>query len=78
MQDYKIDVLTLNKQQDVRSDCADITFYNTGTSIITLNNAVPIPAGSSISFSANRGEIDRTIYKINFSNFVTRVNLFVY
>jgi len=72
MQDYKIDVLTLNKQQDVRSDCADITFFNTGTSIITLNNAVPIPAGSSISFSANRGEIDRTIYKINFSNTGTK------
>lgn len=68
MQDYKIDILTLNSQQEVRSDCADITFFNNGTSIITLNNAVTLPAGSSISFTANKGEIDRTIYRISFSN----------
>jgi len=66
MQNYKIDVLTLNSQQEVRSDCADITFFNSGLSVITLNNALTLPAGSSISFTANNNEIDKTIYRISF------------
>lgn len=67
MNSYKIDVLNYAINNQVRSDCADITFYNTGTSVVTINSALPLQPGQSISFSANAGEIDRTIYSFSFS-----------
>lgn len=68
MQNYKIDVLNLvDPVGSVRSDCADITFFNNGTSNVTLNSALVINPGSSITLSANGGEIDRTVYTYFFS-----------
>ena len=66
LQNYKVDTLTMVQNQSVRSDCADITFYNEGTSPVLLNSAITIQQGSSIVFSANAGEIDRTLYNISF------------
>lgn len=63
---YKTDFLTITQNQDVRSDCADITFFNQGAATVILNNTLSIPALSSISFTANAGEIDRTIYNVRF------------
>jgi hypothetical protein len=63
MQQYKIDVLNLYEPTgSVRSDCADITFFNAGTANVVLNGALTINPGSSITLAANAGEIDRTIY----------------
>jgi hypothetical protein len=70
MQAYKIDVLNYTKGQSVRSDCADITFYNTGQSNVVINSAVTLTPGQSISFAANANEIDRTLYNFNFTNTV--------
>ena len=67
VQNYKVDTLTLVQNQAVRSDCADITFFNQGTAPVLLNSAITLPQGSSIVFSANNGEIDRTLYNISFS-----------
>jgi hypothetical protein len=67
MQQYKIDVLNYTAAQSVRSDCADITFYNTGFDNVILNSALTLTPGQSISFSANANEIDRTIYNFSFS-----------
>lgn len=68
MQQYKIDVLNLvDPVGSVRSDCADITFFNAGTSNIVLNNALTINPGTSITLAANANEIDRTIYNYYFS-----------
>jgi hypothetical protein len=67
MQNYKIDVLNYLLDGSVKSDCADITFINTGSSTIRLNSALPLAPGQSITLSANAGEIDRTIYTYNFS-----------
>lgn len=67
MTNYKIDVLNYFENGQVRSDCSDITFYNTGTTVITLNNALPLQPGQSITFNANNNEIDRTIYTYSFS-----------
>lgn len=66
MVQYKIDILNLITNGQVRSDCADITFINSGTSTIILNNALSLPSGQSISITANNDEIDRTIYTYTF------------
>lgn len=67
MINYKIDVLNYTQNNSVKSDCADITFYNTGTAVITLNSALKLLAGQSITFQANNNEIDRTIYNFSFA-----------
>jgi hypothetical protein len=67
MQQYKIDILNLNRNGAVRSDCADITFVNSGTATITINNALQITTGNSLTISANNNEIDRTIYNYFFT-----------
>ena len=66
-QEYKIDVLNFSSNGSVKSDCADITFYNQGTSNITLNNSVVIFPGSSLSLTANYNELDKTQYFFNFN-----------
>lgn len=67
MQNYKIDSLNYTTDQAVRSDCSDITFYCTGNVNVIINNAVTLTPGQSISFNANAGEIDRTIYNFKFN-----------
>ena len=66
MQNYKIDTLNYSIGQSVRSDCADITFYCTGNANVKLNSALTLTPGQSISFNANAGEVDRTIYSFTF------------
>lgn len=67
MQQYKIDTLNLTQDGSVKSDCADITFINSGTSNVVLNNSLTIPSGTSITITANKDEIDRTIYNYYFT-----------
>jgi hypothetical protein len=68
-QQYKIDVLNLYEPNgSIKSDCADITFFNAGTANVVLNSALTINPGSSITLSANAGELDRTIYTYFFSS----------
>jgi hypothetical protein len=66
MQPYINDLLNYSQATAVRSDCNAITFFNQGTTVVRLNNAIPIPPGGSISFAGNYNEIDRTIYNITF------------
>ena len=68
MQNYKIDILTYHSNNQVNSKCADITFQNTGTSTVTINNGFELTAGSSLSISANENEEDNTIYTFYFSS----------
>jgi len=67
MQNYKIDVLTLVENNFVKSDCADITFINNGTSNVTINAALTLSSQQSLTLTANMGEIDRTIYNFVFT-----------
>lgn len=67
MQNYKIDALNYTTNGQVRSDCADIIFINTGLSDVIINQALPLAPGQSFTFSANNDEIDRTIYTYTFS-----------
>jgi hypothetical protein len=62
MQKYKIDTLNYRNSYQVKSDCNDITFYNSGNVNITLNSSLILNPGASISFSGNEREIDTTIY----------------
>jgi hypothetical protein len=66
MQQYKNDILTYTSNNSVRSDCADITFYNSGQDTIIINSAVVIFANGTFTLNANANEIDRTIYNFKF------------
>lgn len=70
---YKIDTLNLTSDGSVKSDCADITFFNSGTTTIVLNNSLSIAPGTSISITANKDEIDRTIYTYYFTGVGTNI-----
>ena len=67
MTTYYVDVLNFNANNSVFSNCADITFFNAGTSNVLLNKALPIFPGGSITFSANNDELDKTIYNFAFT-----------
>lgn len=73
MTEYKIDTLNLTQDGSVKSDCADITFYNSGTTTIVLNNSLNIAPGTSITITANKDEIDRTIYNYYFTGVGTNI-----
>jgi hypothetical protein len=77
LQKYKIDFLTFTTDGQVKSDCADITFYNNGATNIILNNSVLITPGNSLSLAANFNEIDLTLYQFYFIPSGTRVNKLV-
>lgn len=79
IQNYKIDILTYNQNNQVKSDCGDITFQNNGSVPVTINGGLVLPAGAILTLSANAGEIDRTIYTFFFpaGSSVTNCNLIV-
>jgi hypothetical protein len=66
MQEYSNDILTYTANNSVRSDCADITFYNSGYDNVIINSAIVIFPNGSFTLNANAGEIDRTIYNFKF------------
>lgn len=68
MQNYKIDILTYQANGSVKSDCSDIAFQNNGLVSIQLNNGFILPPNNFISFTANEGELDNTIYTFTFIN----------
>lgn len=51
----------------ITSDCADITFLNSGTSNVVVNQAITLLPNQSIQFNCNQNEIDTTNYNIYFS-----------
>ena len=65
-QQYKVDFLNYVTNGSVKSDCADITFINQGTSTVVVNNAIWLLSGQSVSITANAGEIDTTTYNFYF------------
>ena len=66
IQKYKVDFLNYVTNGSVKSNCADITFINQGTSIVTVNNAISLLSGQSVSITANTGELDTTTYNFYF------------
>ncbi len=67
-QQYKNDFLNYYTDTAVKSECADITFINQGSTNVTINSALLLRPGNSITLSANAQEIDLTIYNIQFTS----------
>jgi hypothetical protein len=66
-QRYYNDISIIQIGQYIKSDCSDITFLNTGTSNVVLNQAITILPNQSVQFNCNKDEIDVTNYNIFFS-----------
>ena len=64
---YYNDISVYQIGQYVQSDCSDITFLNSGTSNVIVNQAIILLPNQTISFNANAGEIDVTKYSISFT-----------
>lgn len=65
---YKIlrTTLLLNTSKDVPSDCFDIAFYNSGSTLLKINN-IPVFPNTSLSFSQNVCLTnDSTLYSVRF------------
>lgn len=62
---------SVEKSQEVKADCAQITFLNLGTATVVLNG-VPLPQYWFFSSPANWDELDVTQYKVIFSGAGTK------
>ena len=62
---YYNDISIYQIGQFIQSDCADITFLNSGTANVNVNGIILLP-NQTISFSANFNEIDTTKYYMYF------------
>jgi hypothetical protein len=59
--------MTINDNQQIKSDCGDFTVINTGTSGVTING-ISLSAGNQYISYANELEINYTIYNVIFDN----------
>lgn len=64
--EYYNDMVQYQAPDFVTANCAEITFYNIGTSTMTVNG-VPFSPGTGIAFDGKKNETDKTKYTINFS-----------
>lgn len=51
----------------IESQCIEILFWNKGTSIVTLNNAIVLQPNDYFAIQGNRREKDTTLYNYGFS-----------
>jgi len=63
---YNIVLKTLVQSGYVNSNCAEISFINTGTAPVTINSGLTLTQTQSIAISGNDCEIDTTKYNIVF------------
>jgi len=66
-QQYYNDIAVYQVGRYVLSNCADITFINTGTSNLIINQGITLLPNQSLAFSANENEEDTTNYSFFFS-----------
>lgn len=64
-QKYYNDISIYQIGQYLQSDCADITFYNTGTNNVNVNGVILLP-NQTFQFNCNQDEIDITKYQFYF------------
>lgn len=64
---YKYDFLNQTTDNQVTSNCGDITFSNQGSNTVTINNTLILAPGQSLTLSGNAGELDITIYSFRFT-----------
>jgi archaellum component FlaF (FlaF/FlaG flagellin family) len=68
---YKVDFLQYTTTGSVLSNCGDITFYNSGSNPVTINNAILLYQGQSVSIQGNNDEMDTTTYTFSFPSSTT-------
>lgn len=66
MKKYNIDFLQYGTTQFVKSDCNTITFYNAGTSILLINQVLPLANGQSFTITGNENELCTTQFLLTF------------
>lgn len=62
---YKTEFTQYTTNNQIQSNCNSITFINTGTINVQVNQFELSPS-AQLTIGGNVGEIDRTIYNINF------------
>jgi len=72
---YEIITTIQDKAGWIDSNCADITFYNTGVSPVNINQGIVLTTGQEFEISAQKGETDRTRYQIFFTNTAVKTEL---
>ena len=72
-QKYYIEVKQFYTSQKVSSDCNDITFINTGSTNVRVQNILLVP-NQQLNIAGNEGEIDTTQYDIFFTTLISTGN----
>jgi hypothetical protein len=52
----------------LQANCAEVAIVNIGTATVTINGALPLLTGESISFDGKKGEMDTTVYTFLFGS----------
>ena len=72
-----INSLAPNSQFPVSTNCGDIMFVNQGTVTVFIN-FMPLPAGASITFGVNSGEIMTGTFKVSSAAPIASAGLYVF
>lgn len=65
-QKYYVETKVFYTTANIGSECNDITFINSGTTNLQIDN-VPLLPNQSLRISGNRGELDTTQYQVTFA-----------
>jgi hypothetical protein len=63
---YYNDMVLYSKPSQIQARCAEITFYNKGTTTMIVNG-IPFLPGTGIAFDGREGELDVTKYLLTFT-----------
>jgi len=72
-----INTLSPNSYYPVSTNCGDIMFVNQGTVTVFIN-LMPLPAGASITFGVNSGEIMTGTFRVSSATPVGNAGLYVF
>lgn len=65
IQQYRTEIAQYSETIKIDGNCNAISFINNGTVTVYINK-YPLLAGTSLSIDGNAGEIDKTMYNIDF------------
>jgi len=72
---YRIEIQQYQQNYNVISQCNNITFINTGSINVQINQFTLVP-NSSLAIGGNENEIDTTVYNVSFQG-ATNGNLII-
>jgi len=72
---YRIEIQQYQQNYNVVSQCNNITFINTGSINVQINQFTLVP-NASLAIGGNENEIDTTIYNVSFQG-ATNGNLII-